>query len=210
MSSRQLYPLSGTLFIVIALLSVAIAGSTPDENASATKVVSSYDGNNTRQAIAGFVLAASIPFLIVFGSYLASLSRDRDDHGIWRTMLIAGVTLEGAALAASAALHVALTNAIHHGVTGDAARILNILDSDSWVAWNTGLGVLMIGIGATVFAAAFLPRWMGWTSLIAGVLLFIPYADFFALVASLLLIIAVSIYLAATNIQRQRVVTTAA
>ncbi len=69
-----------------------------------------------------------------------------------------------------------------------------MLDGDSWIAWNSAFGVMMLGAGATVLTTA-LPRWMGWVALALGVLLFIPYADFFALLVTLIWIIVTSVYL---------------
>lgn len=61
---------------------------------------------------------------------------------------------------ATALIHFALTDAVDQGVTGDAAQALNTIDGDSWIAWNSAFGVMMLGAGATVLTTA-LPRWMG-------------------------------------------------
>jgi hypothetical protein len=93
--------------------------------------------------------------------------------------------IEAAMLLATALIHFALTDAGDQGVTGDATRALNMLDGDSWIAWNSAFGVMMLGAGATVFTSA-LPRWMGWLAIALGVLLFIPFADFFALLVTMI------------------------
>jgi len=175
-----------------------LRGDTPDTDASAAKVVSYYSEHTTQQSIAAFVLAASVPFLVLFGIYLASFSGRGNEGGeaiLWRRLLIAGTVIEAAMLLATALIHFALTDAVDHGVTGDAARALNMLDSDSWIAWNSAFGVMMLGAGATVFTSAVLPRWMGWLAIVLGVLLFVPFADFFALLVTLIWIIVASILL---------------
>jgi hypothetical protein len=196
--ARRVWALSGVAFVVIALGGVVVfGGDTPDTGASAAKVVSYYSHHTTRQIIAAFVLAASVPFLVLFGIYLASSGGRGKDEGeaiLWRRLLIAGTVIEAAMLLATALIHFALTDAVDQGVTGDAARALNMLDSDSWIAWNSAFGVMMLGAGATVLSSA-LPRWMGWVALALGVLLFIPFADFFALLVTLIWIIVASIYL---------------
>jgi hypothetical protein len=195
---RRVWALSGVAFVVIALGGVVVfGGDTPDTDASAAKVVSYYSEHTTRQSIAAFVLAASVPFLVLFGIYLASFrgrSNDAGEEILWRRFLIAGTVIEAAMLLATALIHFALTDAVDQGVTGDAAQALNMLDGDSWIAWNSAFGVMMLGAGATVLTTA-LPRWMGWLALALGVLLFIPYADFFALLVTLIWIIVASIYL---------------
>jgi hypothetical protein len=196
--ARRVWALSGVAFVVIALGGVVVfGGDTPDTDASAAKVVSYYSEHTTRQSIAAFVLAASVPFLVLFGIYLASFSgrgNDVREAILWRRLLIAGTVIEAAMLLATALIHFALTDAVDEGVTGDAARALNMLDGDSWIAWNSAFGVMMLGAGATVFTSA-LPRWMGWLAIALGVLLFIPFADFFALLVTLIWIIVASILL---------------
>lgn len=66
-------PLSGIVFVVLALLAVVgLGGSTPDSDASGAKVLSFYDAHTARQSIAAFVLAASVPFIVAFAATLAT------------------------------------------------------------------------------------------------------------------------------------------
>jgi predicted permease len=68
------------------------------------------------------------------------------------------------------------------------------------VAFNSGLGVMMLGAGwAVVAGARLLPRWLGWIAVVLGALLFIPFADFIALLLTLIWIIVASIMLWRTH-----------
>ena len=68
MEPRRVLPLSGVAFVVIALVAiVGLGGDTPSNDASAAEVADFYSAHSTRNAIAAFVLAVSIPFLVVFG-----------------------------------------------------------------------------------------------------------------------------------------------
>ena len=40
-----------------------------------------------------------------------------------------------------------------------------------------------------------MPRWLGWAALVLGILLFIPFADFIALLVTLVWILVVSVVL---------------
>lgn len=194
MKAQSLYPLSGVAFIVLAVGTVLLFGDSPDGGASAGEVVDFYDGRVGSQSAASFVFAASVPFLVVFGLHLAGLV---EDGGIWRRMLIAGTAAEAALILATAAIHFTLVDAIDQGIAGDAARALNSLDSNTWVAWTRGLGVLLLGAGvSSLRSRAALPRWLGGAALVLGIALFLPFVDFFALVLSLLWILVTSLYLA--------------
>ena len=59
---------------------------------------------------------------------------------------------------------------------------------------------MMLGAAGLLLTETVLPRWLGWLALVLGVALFIPFADFIALIIALLWIIVVSVmlYLGAT------------
>jgi hypothetical protein len=53
---------------------------------------------------------------------------------------------------------------------------------------------MLIGAaGCILRAATVVPRWLGWAALVLGVLLFIPFADFIALLLTLVWILVVSV-----------------
>jgi hypothetical protein len=108
--------------------------------------------------------------------------------------LKAGSTLTAGAVAVVAFVHFATADA-GDSSSAQAAQALNVLDNNSWMLLNTVLGVMMLGAGATILAAGAAPRLLGWVAVAIGVLLFIPFADFIALLASLIWIIVTSVVL---------------
>jgi hypothetical protein len=54
---------------------------------------------------------------------------------------------------------------------------------------------MLAAAGAALTVARLLPRWLGWAALVLGVALFIPFADFFALLLTLIWILVVSVML---------------
>ena len=74
-------------------------------------------------------------------------------------------------------------------------QVLNLVDGDAWVAWNAGIGVMMLGAAGSLLSRHVASGWLGWSALVLGVLLFVPFADFFALLASALWIVATSLLL---------------
>lgn len=66
---------------------------------------------------------------------------------------------------------------------------------DGWVFWNAALGVFMIGAAGAWLASARAPRWLGHVACLLGIALIVPFADFIALFASRLWILAVSLVL---------------
>jgi hypothetical protein len=93
----------------------------------------------------------------------------------------------------TAAIHFALLDAATQDeVAGEAVVALNFVDGSSWVAFNAGFGVMMLGAAGLLLSAGVM-RWLGWIALVLGVAAFIPVADFVALLGTLIWIVVVSV-----------------
>jgi hypothetical protein len=196
MTLRKLLPLSGIALVVLIVLGVLLGGSTPESTAGGAKVASYYDSHQARMVVDSFVLATAGLFVVLFASVLGgSLPPARQTAGsIWDRVLLAGGVLFATALGIVGSINFALADSPTK-VSGTALQGLNLLVNDSWVLWNAALGVFMLGAAGAWLTSARGSRWAGWIALVLGVALFIPFADFFALLASGLWIIATSIAL---------------
>jgi len=197
MDVRRLLPLSGVVFVVLALVAViGVGGDTPDTDAPVAEVSSFYDDNALRQGVGAFLLAVSVPFLIFFAVSIASRLRSpARDRPVWRYVFLGGATLTAATLLVTASVVFALADGGDNEISGEALQALNVLGADMWVAFNAGFGVLMIGAAGCLLGGTLAPRWLGWVALALGILLFIPFVDFIALLVTLIWIVVVSILL---------------
>lgn len=195
-TTQRLLPLSGILAVLLVVLTVVIGGGTPEPDASATKVMSFYGANEAREVAAALVLAASVPFLVMFAAALATAlwPREAGVRPVWELVLLAGSALAGGAILFAAAVHFMLADGADH-LSASGLQVLNLVDGDAWVAWNAGIGVMMLGAAGSLLSGLHGSRRLGWTALVLGVLLFVPFADFFALLASALWILATSVVL---------------
>jgi hypothetical protein len=194
MTSRTLR-LSGLAFVIVVVASLLSGGGTPESNASSAKLASFYDGG-WRQGMVAFLLAGSTPFLVLFAaSAAAAVTPGRQEGtGAWNTVLVGGSLLAGAGIAVTAAVHFALADA------GDKAspvalQALNALDHNTWLVFNTGFGVMMLGAAGCLWRQAGAQLVLGRVALVLGVLLFLPFVDFIALLATLLWIAVTSVVL---------------
>jgi uncharacterized membrane protein YkvI len=70
-----------------------------------------------------------------------------------------------------------------------------VLDKNVWLPFNSGLGVMMLGAAGLLLTEGMLPGWVGSVALVLGIALFIPFADFIALLVALVWILLVSVML---------------
>lgn len=196
MNVRRLLPLSGIVFVVIIALGIiVISDSTPDTDASAADVASYYGSHEIREAVSAFVLAATTPFLIMFAARLATAGWAAGRSRVWPLMLVGGSILTAAIFLVGAAVHFALVDGADNGVSADALQALNLIDGSTWVAFNAGLGVMMLGAAGSLIPLARTYRWLGWVALVLGIALFIIFADFIALLLTGIWIIITSVVL---------------
>jgi hypothetical protein len=205
-SPPRLVALSGVAFVLLSVLAIVVTGgNTPEGDASAAKVTSFYQQHHAREVAAAFVLAAAVPFVVLFGAALATAFSPRQGTRVrvWELVLFGGSILTGAAWLVNALIHFVLADGAHQGLSAEVLRGVNMLDANVWVAFNSALGVMMLGAAGSLTPQIGGYRRMGWIALVLGIALFIPYADFFALVVSGVWIIATSIMLSRTGRERR-------
>jgi uncharacterized membrane protein YidH (DUF202 family) len=191
----RLLPLSGVVFVVGTVVAiVGVGGDTPDGNASAAKVSSFYQAHQNRQNVAAFILAAAVLFLVLFGAVFFRAVWRSGRREIWPSVLAAGTVLAAGAFVVSAFVHFALADSADT-VTSSTVQGLNALDADSWVLFNPCLGVMMLGAAGSLIPSAGRYRTLGWIALPVGIAMFIPFADFFALLLTGIWILVVSVML---------------
>jgi hypothetical protein len=181
MRAERWLPASGIVFVAFIIVAFIGGGSTPDAKSSGAKVASYYDTHSTRHFVVSLLLGASAPFIVLFALSLAERYPGRGRRP-WNTAVIASAGVTAALFLVAALIHFALTDAANNGVVGDAIRSLNMLDTDTWIGFNGGLGTFMVAVSGLQLTSEAAPRWLGWVALVLGVALFIPYADFIALI----------------------------
>jgi hypothetical protein len=194
----RLAPLSGLAGVLMVIVSFAVlGGDTPGSEDSGAVVNAFYDAHQGREMAASIVLAAAAPFLVIFAISLALALWPAEGmrSALWQLTLAAGGAVAGAAFVISGMLQFAVTDAADQSSVGGATlQALNVLTADSWVAFNAGLGVMMLGAAGTLLSRKAMPV-LGWIALAAGIALFIPFADFVGLIVTGLWIIATSVLL---------------
>jgi hypothetical protein len=195
MTLRKLAPCSGIALVVLVAISVVLGGSTPSSTADGAKVASYYDTHQARLFIVSFIFGLAAFAAVLFASWLARSLRPDDGMSVSDRVMLGGGVMFAAALGFVGAANFALADSPKK-VSEPALQALNLLMNDSWVFWNAALGVFMLGAAGACLASSASYRWLGRIAIVLGIALFIPFADFFALLASGLWIVAVTVVLA--------------
>ena len=194
MSTKQIGPLTGILFVALVIVAFVVSGETPDVDDSAQTVVSFYVDNDSEQLIAAAVLALGCVALIFFlGSLRLVLRAAAGDQGGLSTVTLLG------------GLGIAVGSSIFAGIgftLGDAADdlpasatlALNALNSDLFFPVAVGAATFNLGLGLAVLRHGGLPRLLGWLAIVVGIAGLTP-AGFFAFLATGIVIVWASIAL---------------
>jgi hypothetical protein len=193
MTGARLFPLSGIAFVGLLVASLLVGGDTPDSGAAAGEVASFYDDGLARQYLGTFLLAAAAPFLVLFGVGLAEAVSSVASQ--WGDVVRAGAILAAVAVLLSAAIHLAVVDGGDNDISESALQALNTLDGNTWIAMTSAIGVLFLGAAGAMLSAGS-RRLLGWSALVLGVALFLPFVDLVAIIPSALWVVVASVVIA--------------
>lgn len=204
--SARLVPLSGVVAVALIVAAFVIGGETPGTDDSLEEVVSYYEDNDTEIAIAAGLLGIGAFFFLVFSTTVAGLlRRAQGESGGSSALSFAGgiVFAVGATIFAGAGF--AAADAADQNVEPTVVQALNVLNSDMFFTVAVGAGAFLLGTGIATLKTGALPRWLGWSAVVFGVLALTPLGFFgFLLLLLWTLIASVMLYMRADTPRARR------
>ena len=195
MEKRDLAPLTGALFVLLAIVGLAaLAGGTPDGDASARKVVAFYTDNDVKEGVAAIVAGLSaVPLLFFAATVREKVRLALPNQSVLPGFAFGAGVVAAAGLLGAAAIHLALAD--HAGdVQPAAAQAMNAIDGYFIVPFAVGLVTLILASSLAALRSSLLPSWLGWVGVALFVGAFTP-AAFFAVALSALWILVASVLL---------------
>jgi hypothetical protein len=187
-------PLTGVLFVALAVLAFIVGGETPDTDDSPAKILAYYIKNDSDQIWASALLAwGAVAFLFFLGALTSALRAVERAFRFSAVALAGGVVL-ALGMLAFASFTFALGDTADDGLTPQAAQALHALNSDFFFPVAAGTGTLMIASGLAIIGSRLLPAWLGWVALLIGIVAITPLG-FFGFLAFLLWTLIVSVML---------------
>jgi hypothetical protein len=190
-----LAPLTGLLFVALAVAAFIISGETPDTDDSPQKILSFYVDNDSSQLWAGAVLAwAVVPFLFFLGVLRSTLRAAEGAIARLSTVAFAGGIVLAFGALSFAGFTFTLGDVADDGLTPQAAQALNALNSDFFFPVAVGVATLLIATGIASLGSRALPAWLAWAALVIGIVALTPLG-FFAFLVFLLWVVVTSVVL---------------
>jgi hypothetical protein len=187
-------PLTGILFVVLAVLAFIVSGETPGTEDSPQEILDYYKDNDSDMIWASSLLGwAAVSFLFFLGVLRTMLRATETGPGWLSAVAFGGGLLLAAGMLSFAGFGFALGDTADD-LTPEAAQALNSLNSDFFFLVAGGLGTLMIALGILSIRSRVLPAWLGWIALVIGIVAITPLG-FFAFLVFLLWTVVVSVVL---------------
>lgn len=198
MSDRwsRLAPLTGVLFGLIVIAAVITGGGeTPKASDSAAKVVVYYAKHRSEIETSGIMFALAFLVLVLFAGSLRSYLRSTGGTDGLGTLVLAGAVLMAAGALGVTGLEYGLAHNLGY-FTPETARTLNFISSEMFLPVLAGGFIFAVCAGLAILRGAALPRWLGWVSIVIGVVALVPPVSFAALLALLIwsIVVAVLMY----------------
>ncbi len=178
----KLAPLLAVLFVAFVVASVVVTNA-PKSDASPASILNFYQTHKNQTSISAVLIAPAVVFGLFWFSYLRTWLQRRDVDHRWGTLTLAGGIVFAATGGVAGGVLAALGDSPDH-LTLSSAQTLNYLQNDlPAILASAAFGVMAISAGIAMLKSARLPTWLGWVSLILGILGVLPVGDFFALPA---------------------------
>jgi hypothetical protein len=168
-------PLTGLVFLILAIVSFAIGGEPPDidENA-AEEITEWYVDNDSSIQVGAALQALAATFLVFFGAYLWRVLREADQRGGATALAtFAGLVILGIGIAIDGTINFAAAD-YAEDIDPVAVQALAALWQDDFLPLALGTQVFLIGLGISIIRWGAFPTWLGWVTVVLGVIAVTP------------------------------------
>jgi hypothetical protein len=203
MTLRRWLALCGVGAGVLFAVGTVLGGPSPQDDASAAKVVSYFHDHLTVTRVSSLILAIGGVLVVLFAARLRELLQSGEAGGDVLSVAAFGgaVILAGGALL-DAVVGFALARAGEHRFAAPA-QTLNVLFNNDFFVVTGGIAVLLLATGISTVRRPLLPRWLGWAAIVIGILSLAGPIGFLGAVLAIVWLLVVS----AVIFRRDRIVT---
>jgi hypothetical protein len=158
-------------------------GNTPNTSNSPASILAYYRTHTGQETASAFFVAPAVVIGLFWFAYLRNWLQRDDVHERWGAIAFAGGILFAVTGAVAGGVELALVDTTKN-LTPATATALNFLEGDiPFLLASMAFGTMAIAAGIAMIKSRALPTWLGWFSLVVGIVGILPIGDFFALPA---------------------------
>jgi hypothetical protein len=194
MSKERLMPLTGVAFVLLVIVSFAIAGEPPEASDDVQEIIDHYVDNKDAIMFSAIAATLAVVALVFFVAYLRKRFDDADgETGIVTSTILVGAAILGTGVCIDSTIMFALAESVED-IEPAAVQALQALWDNDFLPMAAGLGIVIGSAGIGVLKTGLLPKWLGWVAILLFIVAFTP-AGFAAFMGAALWILAASIIL---------------
>ena len=176
-------PLAGIVYVVLFVVGIIlVAGGRPAADAPPSKVIPYYQHGSHRDRVhlGTFLILIGVFFLIWFVGALRELVRSYAGEGILATVtgiggaVYAALTLAGVAV--EEGIYTMSDDTYRHEVYPGVIHAANDVGYMLHSAGGVGVGAMIVAVSLAALRARALPAWVGWLSVLAGIVSIFAFA----------------------------------
>ena len=188
-------PLTGILFIAMAIVGFIVGGEPPDAAGnSADEIVQFYTDNQGRVMAGVIILSIATVLFVFFASFLRSvLDRGVGEDGMFSRIAFVGAVVFAVGGAIDGTLIIAMSEAAGEVEPAQIETLQAFWDND-FLPLALGVVLFTLGSGISIVLHKSLPVWLGWIAIVLGIVGMTPFG-WIAFMATGVWILIVSVML---------------
>ena len=188
-------PLTGALFVIVAIIGAIVQGEPPGADDPVQEIVSHYDDNETRIQIGSLLITiAGAVFVFFAGSMRKRLDAAAGGRSMLPTVALVGAGIFAVGAAIDSMISFALSEAVGD-IEPAAVQALQALWDNDFMPIVLGLSIFFLATGLAAVRYGGLPKWLAWIAVLLGIVALTPIG-FVAFLAGALWTLGVGILLA--------------
>jgi hypothetical protein len=164
-----LVPLTGVVFVGLAIASFAIGGEPPDADEPVREIVDHYVDNKDSVRVGALGAGLAVLSLIFFGGYVRKvLAAAEGPGGMLSALALVGTSIMAVGIAIDATISLALAEAVED-IDPAAVQALQALWDNDFIPIALGTLVFLLSTGISIVRHGALPKWLGWVAILLAV-----------------------------------------
>jgi hypothetical protein len=191
-----LAPLTGILFVAVAIVAFAVSGEPKEADEGAQAVADFYVDNKDSVMFGAALQTLAAALLVFFAAYLRKVIHKAEGEGHSGSLLVfGGALILATGIAIDGTLFFAAAEAADSdNVDPQVVQTIQALWDNDFLPLALGSFIFLLSLGASIVRTGVVPKWLGWVAIALGVIAISP-AGFVSFLGAAILILIISVIL---------------